>query len=72
MGTKKPQLLEQQADVVASATEHGMQSVTKRPFERVSVKSAVHLHVTDDRFNGTASFDHCVQGSCDAALLARS
>ena len=71
-GKKKPQLLEQQPDVVAGTAQNGVQRIAQRTFERVSPESPVGLHVSDSRLDCAASFDHRVKRSANAALLSRS
>ncbi len=69
-GAKKPQLLQQQADVVPGAAHHCMQSVADRTFERVAGEPAVGFHAADGGFDRAAPLDRCVQRSCEPALLA--
>lgn len=52
-GTKKPQLPEQQPDVVPRAAQHRVQRVADGALERISAQSPVHLHVPDRRLDGT-------------------
>ena len=71
-GAKKPQLGQDQPQVVPGAAHHRMQRIAQGAFERVSGQSPVHFHVPDRRLNGAAPVDHGPQGSGDAALLARA
>lgn len=56
-GTKKPQLPEDHAQVMASATEHGMEGVAQAAVEPVTGQQPVVFHLTDHRLDGAASFD---------------
>ena len=47
-----------------------MQRIAQRTLERIAAKPAVYLHVPYSRFDGAAPFDHGLERSGDAALLA--
>lgn len=70
MGTKKPQLLQQQANVVPCAAQYRMQRIAENAFERIAAQAPVGLHVADARLDGAAPLDHRVQGSRQSALLS--
>jgi hypothetical protein len=42
---KKPQLLQQQANVVVRTTQHRMLGIAQGTLERISAQFAIHLHV---------------------------
>lgn len=70
VGYKNSQLPEQQTDVVTGTTQHRMQYITQRALERVSGQSAIHLHMSNGRFNGASQLDHRFEGWRDAPSLA--
>ncbi len=72
LGAKKPQLLQQQANVVPCAAQYGMQRIAQGAFERITAQAPVGLHVPDTRLDRAAPFDHQVQGSGQSALLPRA
>ena len=51
VGRKKPQLSQQQANVVPRSTQHRVQRITKCALERIATEPAVGLHVPDRRFD---------------------
>lgn len=53
-GTKKSQLRQDQAQVVAGAAHHRMQRVVQGTLERIAPKTPIHLHVLDRPLDGTA------------------
>ncbi len=71
-GKKKPQLLEQQPDVMAGTAQNSMKRITQRTFQRISCWSSISLHVSDGWFDCAAPFDHCVKGVMTQRNLHRS
>jgi hypothetical protein len=69
-GKKKPQLLEQQPDVVAGTAQNSVKRIAERTFQRVSCESPVSLHMSDGWLDCAAPFNHRVQRSANAALLS--
>lgn len=60
---KKPQPAQQQANVVARATQHRVDRIAQRALELVPSELAVDLHVPDRRVDGAAPFYHRFQAS---------
>ena len=58
VGAKKPQLSDDQPQVVAGAAQDCMYCIAERTLEPVSSELAVRFHVTNGRLNGTAPLDH--------------
>lgn len=54
MDGKKPQQAQQQADVVLSAAQHGMQRIIQRALEGGSVQPSISFHVPDGWLDGAA------------------
>ena len=69
-GAIKPQRGQNQAQVMPRATHHRMQRIAQRALERVAAQPPVHFHVPNGRLDGTASFDHGLEGFADATLLS--
>ncbi len=57
-GKKKPQLVEQQPDVVSGAAQHSVKGISQCSLERISGQSAVGFHVADCGLDGASSLDH--------------
>lgn len=70
MGSKKYQQAQQQADVVPSATQHGVQRIAPCALARVAIEPAFALHVSYGRLNGAAPLDHRLHRACHASTLA--
>ena len=66
----KPEDSEDHAQVVAGATEDGMQRITEAALEPVSPQTPFVLHVPDGRFNGTSSVNRLFDGWRHTTFLA--
>ena len=53
-----------------SSAHHRVQRIAQRALEWIAAKPSVHLHVPDGRLDGAAPFNHGLERSGDASLLA--